>query len=101
MIIVDTALEKRAAGGNPVKVAMTGAGYMGRGIALQIEQYLPGMQLVAISNRSIEKARLAYEEAGVEKINHVESAAPDARRRVGRRCIHLVRPARTRLQPGR
>ncbi len=75
MIIVDTALEKRAAEGNPVKVAMTGAGYMGRGIALQIEQYLPGMQLVAISNRSIEKAHLAYEEAGIDKVHHVKTTA--------------------------
>lgn len=73
MIIVDTALEKRAAQGNPVKVAMTGAGYMGRGIALQIEQYLPGMQLVAISNRSIDKAILAYAEAGIDQPNRVET----------------------------
>jgi predicted homoserine dehydrogenase-like protein len=37
MIIVDTALKKRETEGNPIRVAMVGAGYIGRGIALQIE----------------------------------------------------------------
>ena len=35
MIIVDTALQKREAEGQPIRVAMVGAGFMGRGIALQ------------------------------------------------------------------
>jgi predicted homoserine dehydrogenase-like protein len=36
MIIVDKALQARAEAGNPIKVAMIGAGFMGRGIANQI-----------------------------------------------------------------
>ena len=36
MIIVDSALERREAEGNPVRVAMIGAGFMGSGIALQM-----------------------------------------------------------------
>ena len=52
MIILDKALEQRQKEGNPVRVAMVGAGYMGRGIALQIEKYINGMKLVAISNRT-------------------------------------------------
>ena len=36
MIIVDRALQARAAAGNPIKVGMIGAGFMGRGIANQI-----------------------------------------------------------------
>jgi len=75
MIIVDTALEKRQAEGNPIRVAMVGAGYMGRGIALQIEQYIRGMQLIAISNRSLAGAERAYREAGIDEIEKVKTVA--------------------------
>ena len=71
MVIVDTALQKRQAAGNPVRVAMVGAGFMGRGIALQINTAVPGMELVAISNRHIEGARRAYQEAGIEDMCEV------------------------------
>ncbi len=67
MIIVDTALAEREAKGNPVKVAMIGAGFMGRGIALQIAQSTPGMEIVAIYNRSVDGAKRAYLEAGIEE----------------------------------
>jgi predicted homoserine dehydrogenase-like protein len=73
MILVDTALQKRAAEGNPIRVGMIGAGFMGRGIALQICNSVPGMELVAISNRHLEGARRAYTEAGVEEVRAVES----------------------------
>lgn len=75
MIIVDTALERRQAEGNPVRVAMVGAGYMGRGIALQIEKYMTGIRLVAISNRTLSEAKRAYHEAGIEPAVTVETAA--------------------------
>ena len=75
MIIVDTALEKRQAEGNPVRVAMVGAGYMGRGIALQIEQYISGMQLVAISNRTLAAAERAYREAGIDEVEKINTVA--------------------------
>jgi predicted homoserine dehydrogenase-like protein len=73
MIIVDKALEKRQQEGNPVRVAMIGAGFMGRGIALQIFTAVPGMELVAISNRHLEGAKRAYMEAGVEEVQVVET----------------------------
>ena len=71
MIIVDSALQKREAKGTSVKVAMTGAGYMGRGIALQIEKYVTGMQLVAISNRTLSQAKRAYKETGIDTVNEI------------------------------
>jgi predicted homoserine dehydrogenase-like protein len=74
VIIVDAALEKRAAAGRPVRVGMVGAGFMGRGVALQICNVMPGMELVAISNRNIDQARRAYQEAGVENVRVVETA---------------------------
>jgi len=71
MILVDTALRRRAEANNPVKVGMIGAGFMGRGIANQILNSVPGMELVAISNRNIEGARRAYQEAGAENVVQV------------------------------
>ncbi|PSL06594.1 NAD(P)H-dependent oxidoreductase [Cecembia rubra] len=73
MIIIDTALQKRAEENNPVKVAMIGAGFMGRGIANQICNSVPGMELVAIYNRSLEKAKRAYTEAGIDNFYYVDS----------------------------
>ncbi len=75
MIIVDTALRQREEEGNPIRVGMIGAGFMGRGIALQILNYVPGMQLVAIANRSTEGAERAYREAGVEDSREVNSVS--------------------------
>ncbi len=66
MVIVDTALRKRAAEGRPIRVAMAGAGFMARGIANQIVNSVPGMELVAISNRTVATAARAYRDAGVE-----------------------------------
>ncbi|HYQ48427.1 MAG TPA: hypothetical protein VEP69_05125 [Thermodesulfovibrionales bacterium] len=71
MIIVDSALERRQREGNPVRVALVGAGYMGRGITLQIERYMTGMKLVALSNRTVAAAERAYREAGVESVTRV------------------------------
>ncbi len=47
---------------------MIGAGFMGRGIANQITNSVPGMRLVAIANRHIEGALRCYEEAGIPDI---------------------------------
>jgi predicted homoserine dehydrogenase-like protein len=73
MIIVDKALEKRQEEDNPIRVALVGAGFMGRGISLQIEKYINGMSLVAISNRTLSRAERAYREAEVHPIKTVET----------------------------
>lgn len=73
MIIVDKALAKRQEENRPVRVGMIGAGFMGRGIALQISQYVPGMELVAIANRTVNNARRAYEEAGISDISTIST----------------------------
>ena len=75
MILIDNALRKREATGTPIRVAMVGAGFMGRGVALQILSVVPGMRLVAIANRHLDKARQAYHEAGVKAMSIVETVA--------------------------
>lgn len=73
MILVDTALKAREAEGRPVRVGMIGAGAMGRAIAYQIAQCTPGMEVVAISNRTLSSAHKAFEEAGIEGARTVDS----------------------------
>jgi predicted homoserine dehydrogenase-like protein len=75
MILVDSALQQREREGRPIRVAMIGAGFMGRGIALQISRYTPGVRLVAIYNRSLDGARRAYREAGIDDVLEVASTA--------------------------
>jgi predicted homoserine dehydrogenase-like protein len=75
MIVVDRLLERRREEGRPVRVAMVGAGFMGRGIALQIATAVPGMELVAIANRTVDKARDAYALGGAEDVRHVDGAS--------------------------
>lgn len=77
MILIDTALERAEAEGKPIRVGMIGAGFMARGTARQIVQYTKGMRLVAIANRTMEKAREAYAAAGIaaDSVRAVESRA--------------------------
>jgi predicted homoserine dehydrogenase-like protein len=72
MIIVDNALQEREKNNNPIRVGMVGAGFMGRGIALQLQTAAQGMELAAIANRTIDKARRAYSEAGVDDVAEVK-----------------------------
>ncbi len=75
MILVDRALQRRAEAGDPVRVAMVGAGFMGRGIARQIVRAVPGMSLVGIANRSVDAAERAYTEAGAGDVTRADSPA--------------------------
>lgn len=75
MIIVDTALARRAEANNPIRVALVGGGYMARCIALQIVTAIRGMRLVAIANRTVSKAEAAYAYAGVADTVRVDSVA--------------------------
>lgn len=75
MVIVDTALRKLQEEGKPIRVGMIGAGFMGRGIAVQICKSVPGMQLVAISNRTLSKAAQIYRDAGVTEVYPIETTA--------------------------
>ena len=60
MILVDTALQAREAEGKPIRVGMIGAGFMAQGLTNQIVNSVPGMRLVAIYNRRVERAAGVY-----------------------------------------
>jgi predicted homoserine dehydrogenase-like protein len=97
VIIVDRALAEREREGRPIRVAMVGAGFMGRGIALQIQTATPGMELVAIGNRHLDGARRAYAEAGaaepavVEDLSELEDAIASGTPAVTEDCSLLGR----------
>jgi predicted homoserine dehydrogenase-like protein len=63
VVILDKALRQRALDGRPVRIALVGAGYMGRGIAICADS-VPGLEVVAISNRTVERAVGIYDHLG-------------------------------------
>ena len=79
MIIVDNALAEREAMGRPIRIGLVGAGFAGKGFALQVLSGLPGLQLVAISNRTIGEAEAAVRNvdgkvfANVKNLDQLES----------------------------
>ncbi len=73
MILINKTLAERQQTDNPVRVAIVGAGYSGKNIAYQIIKSFPGLRLVAISNRSISKAREAYSSVGVTDVHVVDN----------------------------
>jgi predicted homoserine dehydrogenase-like protein len=83
VIILDRALAQRADEGNPVRVAIVGAGYMGRGVAAQADA-LTGLELVGIANRDVDRAVHVLDELGHHGISHVSSTV-EVERAIARR----------------
>ena len=68
MWILDTALKAREEHNQPIRVGIVGAGFMGQGLANQIIHSTPGMRVIAISNRQVERAVGVLNYAGCEDI---------------------------------
>jgi predicted homoserine dehydrogenase-like protein len=68
MWIVDTALKTRAEENRPIQVGIIGAGFMCQGLTNQIVNSVPGMRVVAISNRRPERAVGVFKYAGCSDI---------------------------------
>jgi predicted homoserine dehydrogenase-like protein len=75
MVIADKLLTERKVAGKPIRVALVGAGVTGRMIALQLLTPVPGIELIAIANRTLEKARRAYSNAGMDEVKAVGNLA--------------------------
>ena len=67
---------------------MVGAGFMGQGLANQIVNSVPGMRLVAASNRSPERAEHVFRYAGQDPVRVDDQAG-------FRRCSSGGKPAFT------
>lgn len=87
MIIVDRALQAREARGEPIRVGMIGAGFMGQGLANQIENSVPGMRMAAVYNRHPERAFHVYRYAGKEAVAAPAQQAVDDAIRRGRAVV--------------
>ncbi len=68
MILVDNALKARDAQDKPIRVAMVGAGFMGQGLTNQIVNSIPGMSMVAVQNRNLDKAFHVYHYSGLDGV---------------------------------
>jgi len=75
VIIVDKALERREQDGDPIRIGIVGAGYMGRGMAAVIERNMVGMRVVAIANRTVANAEQAFADAGIDSAEQVRDEA--------------------------
>jgi predicted homoserine dehydrogenase-like protein len=83
MIIVDQALALREEHGNPIRVGMIGAGFMGQGLTNQIVNSVRGMRMAAVYNRKPERALDVYRYAGRDDVTiaGTDAAMTDAIRR--------------------
>lgn len=83
------ALKQRAAAGNPIRVAASGAGWMGSGFAAQMA-HVPGMELSVLVDADLQAACDAFMATGLDRGDVVEAArvglAMDAIRQ-GKRII--------------
>jgi predicted homoserine dehydrogenase-like protein len=66
-------LEQRAAAGAPIRVAASGAGWMGSGFAAQMA-HVPGMELSVLIDPDLEAARAAFQATGLDADEVVEAA---------------------------
>lgn len=66
MIIIDQKLKELEKKGKPIRVGLIGAGFAGRGFALQLLTAAPGIRLAAICNRTASYGKQAYKEAGIK-----------------------------------
>ena len=91
MILVDSALSRRAAeGAPPIRIGMIGGGFMAAGVALQVNTvHRETMRIVAIANRTPSRAIEAYAGAGQPDAVLCDSPATLAR------AIESGRPAVT------
>src|SRR5882724_6780721 len=82
MIVVDTALRARAEAGRPIRVGILGSGFMAQGLSNTIVNDVPGMRLVAIYGRKVDRAAgvFAYTGRADAVVANSQDAFEDAAR---------------------
>src|SRR4051812_41881494 len=68
MIIIDRALAAREEQGQPLRVGLIGAGFMGQGLANQIMHSVPGMRVSAVYSRDVPRAIRLFNYAGTTAV---------------------------------
>ena len=91
MILVDDALRARAEAGKPVRVGLIGAGFMAQGLTNTVANSVPGMRVVAISNRHLERAQHVYRYSGLEPHEARTQDEMDALIEAGRAAVTEAR----------
>jgi predicted homoserine dehydrogenase-like protein len=74
MIIVDNAIEARLRTGRPIVVGMYGAGFMARGMLINVERHMKVLHVAVICNRDVDRAIKAFMDAGVSRHDIVETS---------------------------
>jgi predicted homoserine dehydrogenase-like protein len=87
MILVDTALAARESEGKPVRVGIIGAGFMAQGLSNQIAHSVPGMRVVAMYNRHLQKAIATCKYAGLDPVEVSTQRHLDATIESGRTAV--------------
>jgi predicted homoserine dehydrogenase-like protein len=90
MVPLETALEKRAADGDPVRIGLVGAGYIARGIAAHARR-IRGIELVAVCGRQAVRAMEVFGESDPAP-RHVETPAEIADALAARVPVVLEQP---------
>lgn len=75
MIIVDRALAEREAAGQPIQVALSGAGFAAQGLALQLLRPTAGIRLAVIGNRSRDSIERLLDNLEVDDVVEVDDEA--------------------------
>jgi len=95
-------LRAREEAGQPIRLALVGAGQMGRGMISQMECMMKGMRATAVADIVLDRVVLAYEEAGVSADNLVVTTDVDVAEealRKGKRVATTNALLLTRLTP--
>jgi predicted homoserine dehydrogenase-like protein len=88
VIGINSELAERHRAGNPVKVGLIGAGQMGVDVAAQVTK-MKGIEIVAIADIDIRRAKAAYEIAGTEGETRQADSAEQANRLVAQgKCVY-------------
>ena len=66
MFILDNALKARAEQGNPIRIALLGAGFMAQGLTNQIVNSFPSMRMVAVYSRKLKKGIDVFDYSGLK-----------------------------------
>ncbi len=73
--MIKAELERLEAAGTPIRIGVSGAGWMGSGFVTQVT-YMPGMTVSVLADSNVGMARAAFQATGVRSDDIVEANSP-------------------------